>query len=86
MSVDLMKENGFTHPPQKARSRLFLAKNIMQTAQMIKRFLLRESQLYSMDQTVEDIVLYVNSDETESICFNQECTILLYGKALKSED
>ena len=75
MSIDLIKENGFTL--KKARSRQYLAETITNTdyadhqALLANAPALSESLLHSLDPTVWGIDLYMNSDKTEFMCFKQ---------------
>ena len=46
-----------------------------------------ESLLYSLEQTARSVVLYVNWDKTEFMCFSQDSAIFsLYGKPVRLID
>ena len=91
MSVDLMKENGFTLA--KARSRSYPARTITDADYADDIALLAntptqaQSQLLSLEQVAGGIDLHVNTDKTESMCFNQRGDIsTLNGRSLKLLD
>ena len=91
MSGDLMKENGFTLA--KARSRRYPAQTIMNADYADDIALLAntpaqaESLLHSLKQAAGGIGLYVNTDKTEFMCFNQRGEIsILNGRSLKLVD
>ena len=80
MSIDLMKENGFTL--KKARSRRYLTQTIMDTDYADDIVLLAntptqaESLLYSLEQAAGSFSPYVNADKMEYMCFNQKMVAL----------
>ena len=89
-SIDPLKENGFTLA--KARSRRYLTQTITDVnyaddiALLANRSTQGESQLHSLERTVGNIDLHVNTDETEFMCFNQRGDIFtLNGRSLKLE-
>ena len=91
MSVDLIKENGFTLA--KVRSRKYSARTITGVACTDDIALLAntpaqaKSQLYNLEQAAGDIGLHVNADKTEFMSFNQRGDIsTLNGGSLKLVD
>ena len=84
MSIDLMKENGFTLKKAQtitdtdhANDKALLANTPTQT----------QSLLHSLEQAAGGIGLHVNADKTEYMCFNQKGNIsTLNGGSLKLVD
>ena len=82
-----MKENGFA---LKARSKRYPAVTITHADYAGNLVLLEntpaqaESLLHRLEQAARDICLYVNSNKSEFMFFNQDDAILLSGKPLKS--
>ena len=88
MSIDLMKENGFTFV--KAWSRRYSAWTITDADYTDDIVLLAnmqaqaESLLHSLERAAGVIGLHVNADKTEFMCFNQRGNIsTLNGRSLK---
>ena len=78
MSIDLIKENGFTlKKKKKARNRRYLSNTPVQA----------ESQQLSVEQAARGISLYVNANKSEDICFFKKGAIsTLSGQPLKLVD
>ena len=79
MSIDLIKENGFTL--KKTRSRQYPAETMTDADYTDDLVLLTstpvqaKSQLHSLEQAERSISLYVNADKLEFICFKQDGTL-----------
>ena len=91
MLIDLMKINGFTR--EKARSRHYPAQTIMDTdyaddiTPLANTPTQAKSLLHSLEQAACSIVLHVNADKTENMCFNEKGDIsILNGSSLKLVD
>ena len=91
MSVDLMKENGFTL--KKERSRRYPTQTITDIDYTDDIVLLpyiltqAESLLHRLGQTAGGIGLHINVDKMEHMCFNQKGGIsTLNSGSLKSVD
>ena len=90
-SVDQMKENGLTL--KQARSRRYPAETITDAdhaddlALLTNTLAQAESLLHSLEQAARGVGLYVNTDKTEFMCYNQDGAIdSLSGKSLKMVD
>ena len=91
MSVDLMKENGFTLA--KARSRKKPTRTMADAdytddiALLANTPVQAQTQLHSLEQAAGVIGLYVNADKTDYMCFIQRSDIsTLIGRSLKLVD
>ena len=91
MSINLMKENGFTL--KKARGRWFSTETIMDADYADDIVLLTntpsqaKSLLHNLEQAADDISCHVNAGKTKYMCFNQTGDIsILNGGSLKSVD
>ena len=89
--IDFIKENDLTL--EKARSRQYPAQTIIDASKADNIVLLEntptqaESLLYSLEWASGRIVLHVNADKTEYMCFNQSGNIsTLNGSSLKLVD
>ena len=69
MSIDLMKENGFTQKRQEMIMDADYADNIACLANTPTQ---AESLPHSLEQATGGIDLHVNADKTEYMCFNQK--------------
>ena len=89
-SIVLMKENNFQLAKEK--SRRYPAQTITDADYANDIALLAKSPaqartlLHSLEQAAGSIGLYVNTDETEYMCFNQRGNITLKGGPLKLVD
>ena len=91
ISIDLMKENGFTL--KKSRSRWYRTKTITDTdyaddlVLFVNTLAQADSLLHSLEQVARGIGLYMNSDKTAFMCFNQDGVIsILNDNSLKWSD
>ena len=76
LSRDLMKENGFTLKKMKYKwypaENITAADSVDDQVRLVNTPAQAESLLHSLEQSTKGIGLYMNSDKTDFMCFNQD--------------